>query len=404
MYGLTCYYNFILIYFCLFLVDESGWDSGYPSSVQDNIRSRSPDPFDTSNVFQPDWNSDRPFEPPDWPINHEPVVPTPDFDIGDSSTQPVLPPQQPPQPQNTSQTYCNGAAFTDLSSVPNLPVKQRKANYESSVNNSQGDFLNELQNVLSKRSDIPKLDPPKGKSLSVRNKWESKDTNLRSEQSQSTWYRNLDPYAPAPAPVEARNEELNQKNLELINRLSSMKSSMETKNALYNRVSPVSFNQPTEYNNLTALREPQCGSTRSVNENSSYDKYAAFSQFRNMAQCSSTPAASSNGVAYSNAPCSSDVNVTSNTNSQPSSVYCSTSRYNEVDRDPYMCSSKYANMKLDLSHQLGQMWPRSNSMKDSIKKHNQLVAERKKQIRNLYDPVEANYQRINYCSTNLQVI
>lgn len=381
-------------------VDESGWDSGYPSSVQDNFRSRSPDPFDTSSVFQPDWNSDKPFEPPDWPINHEPVLPTPDFDISDSVAQPVLPSQQP-QLQNTPQTYCNGAAFAELSQPPNLPVKQRKTNYESTVNNSQGDFLNELQNVLSKRSDIPKLDPPKGKSLSVRNKWESKDINLRSERSQSAWYGNLDPYAPTP--VEARNEELNQKNLELINQLSSMKSCMETKNALYNSVSSVSFNQPAEYNNLTALHQPQFGSTRSVNENSSYDKYAVFSQFRNIDQCSNAPTASSNGVTYSNAPCTSDVNVTSNTYSQQSSVYSSTARYNEVDPGAYGCTSKYINTEEDLSEKIGQMWLNSKGMsKDSIKMHNQLVAECKKKARNLYDPVEANYQRINYCSTELQ--
>ncbi|XP_066901989.1 activated Cdc42 kinase Ack [Halyomorpha halys] len=380
-------------------VDESGWDSGYPSSVQDTLRSRSPDPFDTSNVFQPDWNSDRPFEPPDWPINHEPVVPAPDFDVAESGTQQVVPPQNP---QNTSQAYCNGAAFTEPSLPPNLPVKQRKAIYESVVNNApQGDFLNELQNVLSKRSDIPKLDPPKGKNLSVRNKWESKDTNLRSERSQSAWYGNLDPYAPTPVAVETRNEQLNQKNLELINRLSSMKSSMETKNALYNRVSPVSFNQPAEYNNLTALRDPQFGSTRSVNENSRYDKYAAFSDFRNFDPCSNAGAVSSNGVAYSNAPCTSD--VTSNNYSQVNSVYSSASCYSDVEPGAYGGSSKYINTEEDLSEKIGQMWLGSKGMsKDSIKMHNQLVAECKKKARNLYDPVEANYQRINYCSTNLQ--
>lgn len=259
-----------------------------------------------------------------------------------------------------------------------------------------GDLMSELQNVLAKRSNPAKIAPPGGNGLSFRNQWESKDTNVRSEQYQSVLptYGNLDPYAPIGKIVEAKNEELNKKNLELINQITQMKNSSETQRAF-------SFSTPSSVNGSAAAT-----SVRSVNENTPYDKYAAITHYRNLEHDFNLSTISNSGN-YSNTlsnygPPSSNTAASASYNTAYSA-----SVHNNIDAAGAYGghSSTYANTEDHLVDKIGQIWLSSHGLsKDTIKKHNELVAESKRKARNLYDPVEANYQRINYAPTNLQVI
>ncbi|BES96427.1 TyrKc [Nesidiocoris tenuis] len=329
-------------------IEQDYWESSQPEIP----RQESPDPFDTSSSF-----SSPPSHPPPVLTNSSCAITQPTYANHTDMTEPLSFNGDHRQyydfnsSSSLSNNMTSGASGAETSAV------NRSYSTSASSSAQNENFLDELKRSIEKNSQaLPRLDPPP---MTVRNRWETKDNNLRTERCKSM-YGNMDAI---PRPE-------------------------------YNRTFS---NQPvTSDASITSYHALPAASQASLYASSNQDKYKDLRQlFESSLADQPLPSPPSNEhfhhqpLVPSPAP-----SLPPKTNYAEPPVQSPLDNYSEPP-PIYMNTTDS-----ELSEKLSQIWLSSKGLAQDSKVtlHNQMVAESKKKGhgRNLYDAAEANYQRVVY--------